>query len=61
MVSGTGEDKKTRVLDAVRLRSDNLQAIIDRLFSIVLMWGVTVVRLETVAFQRLLKFAFTRR
>lgn len=53
---GTGEDKKTRVLGYSRLRTDDISAIVERVFEMVSTWKLPYILFETIGFQKLFKW-----
>lgn len=54
---GSGENVRHHVLEAVKMRTDNVKGIVDRVFTMQARWGGHT-RIETVGFQRLLKHHF---
>ena len=55
MVTGTSEENKTYLLDYARMRTDDVQAIIDELFRLMKLHDVPYMQIETIGFQRMLK------
>lgn len=53
---GTGEDKKTYVLSYDRLRTDDISAIVERVFEMVSTWKLPYILFETIGFQKLFKW-----
>lgn len=53
---GTAEDKKTYVLGYDKLRTDDVKAIVERVFDMVLKWKLPYIQFETIGFQKLFKF-----
>lgn len=52
---GTGEDKKTYLLGYDRLRTDDVSAIVERVFEMVVKWKLPYIQFETIGFQKLFK------
>ena len=55
MVTGTDEKNKTYLLDYSQMKTDNVQALIDELFSLVELHSIPYVQIETIGFQKLLQ------
>ena len=55
VVTGTGEDKKTYVLDFAQFKCENVAASIDEFFRMSEAWDVPYWCVETIGFQKLLK------
>lgn len=53
---GTAEDKKTYVLGYDRLRTDDVSAIVERVFDMVVKWKLPYIQFETIGFQKLFKW-----
>jgi predicted phage terminase large subunit-like protein len=53
---GTAEDKKTYLLGFDRLRTDDIHAIVERVFEMVKKWSLPYIQFETIGFQKLFKF-----
>ena len=55
MLTGTSADNKTYLLDYSKMRTDDVQAIIDEIFRLVKLHDVPYIQIETIGFQRMLK------
>ena len=55
MVTGTDEKNKTYLLDYTKLKTDDVQAIIDELFRLVILHDIPYVQVETIGFQKMFK------
>ncbi len=55
MACGTAEDKKTYLLGYDRLRTDDVSAIVERVFDMVTKWSLPYILFETIGFQKLFK------
>ena len=55
VMTGTGTDNKTYILDYANMRTDSVQKICDTLFEKMIRWQCKMLRIEAIGFQRLLK------
>lgn len=55
VITGTGLDGKTRLLDYFNLKSDNVSFIVGQLFDKMQKWNCKLLRMESIGFQRLLR------
>lgn len=55
MACGTAEDKKTYILGFDKLRTDDVSAIVERVFEMVKKWSLPYILFETIGFQKLFK------